>query len=214
MIYRPLEIKNQQRTDFCVGCVVASIAEEYVGEPCEESYSYAMGKRYSGQPLKQRGVPAKAALMGAVEWGVLPKSKSPYSTATHKRDFLADWHNWEKLQTFAVKPFKSFYRVQGIEKVLEKTSIDVGLYWQKGWSSNAFISDKGKDNWNKLSPHEVRCIGIKDGFLVLQNSRGSDKGDNGLWYLPKEAYNMIIHKYYLSPDPWPNILSKLISLYL
>lgn len=213
-MFIPLELKNQGKTDFCLGCVIASVAEEQIGEPCEESYSYAMGKRYSGQSLKTRGVPAKAALMGAVEWGVLPKSKSPYSTATHTRDFLADWRNWVGLEQHAVKPFKSFYKTKDIAGTLKFTSLVIGLYWQKDWSSSPYITTKHIDKWNKYSPHEVRGIGLKDNYLVLQNSRGEEKGDKGLWYMPPEAYNMINHIYYLSPKPWPNLLSKLYNLYL
>lgn len=211
-MFTPLEIKDQRKTDFCFGCVIASIAEQYVGEPCEESYSYAMGKRYSEQPLKKRGVPPKAALMGAVEWGVLPKSKSPYSTATHERDFLADWRNWEDLQQYAVKPFKSFYKAKNIESTLKQTSLVIGLYWQGQWDKNSTMYPV--ESPHTFEPHEVRGIGFKDELLIIQNSRGEDIGDKGLFYLPKESYNVISHIYYLSPKPWPNILSKLISLYL
>lgn len=211
-----LDLKNQRMTDFCAGCVVSSIAEQYVGEPCDESYSFAAGKKYSGQSLEKTGIPPKAALMGAIQYGVLPKRLSPYSIATHSRDFLADWNNWKDLQHLAVKPFQSFYSVSKneIESVLQNTTILTGVFWQSGWSKSPVITGIGKENWNRLAPHEVRVIGIKDNRLVIQNSRGEEKGDKGFWYMEKEAYNMIDHMYRLSPEPWSSKLSELINKFL
>ena len=57
-----LDIKNQEFTDFCLGCVISSVAEQYIGEPCEESYSFAAGKKQSGQSLETSGIPPKACL--------------------------------------------------------------------------------------------------------------------------------------------------------
>lgn len=211
-----LDIKNQEKTDFCLGCVISSIAEQYVGEPCEESYSFAAGKKYSGQNLEKSGIPPKSAIMGAIRYGVLPKKHSPYGIATHSRDFLANWDNWKDLEHLAIKPFKSFYKVKvgDIPEKLNYTTLIMGLYWQSGWSKNPVITSQGKETWNKLAPHEVRVIDVKDDMLVIQNSRGKEKGDNGLWYLSKEVYTMIDHVYEISPNPWPNKLSELLSKYL
>lgn len=209
-----LEIKNQEDviTDFCTGCVISSIAEEYTGEPCDESYSFAAGKLISEQPILQKGCPPKSALRAAIEYGVLPKSKSPFSPQTHSRDFLADWRNWQPYQSFTVKPFGSFYKARDWDKVLEKTTIFAGIYWQSEWDKNPIIStDVG---FHKLTPHEVRIIGVKDGMYVIQNSRGSDKGDQGLWYLPKGAKKYVNHAYYFDPKPWSNPITKIISLIL
>lgn len=212
----PLEIKTQGRTDFCLGCVISSVAEQYTNEPCEESYSFSAGKLESGQSLVTPGIPPKAALLGAIRYGVLPKKDSPYGIATQERDFLANWDNWKNLESSSLKPFKSFYRVRlkNIDKALERTTLVAGVYWQSSWDESPYINTDKKDEWNKMAPHEVRIIGKKDNYLIIQNSKGKDVGDNGLWYLPKEAYNMINHVYELSPKPWPNKLVELISKFL
>lgn len=205
----PLEIKNQGiLSDFCTGCVIASIAEEYLGEPCDESYSYAAAKHYGKRPVEERGVKAKYALMGAVEYGVLPKSKSPYSIATHSRDFLADWNNWKDLESFATKPFKSFRKVKNIEKCLETTSVMAGIFWQAEWDNNPYITDT--KIYHKLTPHEVRIIGVVNNCYVIQNSRGANIGDGGLWYFPKDI--KFFHTYKLCPEPWSNLIIRLITL--
>lgn len=209
---QPLEIKIQEKnqTDFCTGFVISSIAEEYLGEPCDESYSFAMGKLVSEQPLSRKGCPPKPALLGAIEYGVLPKSKSPFEGKNYDRTFLADWRNWKGLDSFTVKPFGSFYKVTNWEKVLSRTSIFAGIYWQSEWDEHPVISNI--EEFHKLTPHEVRIIGIKDGMYVIQNSRGIEKGDQGLWYLPKELKKYISHAYYLDPKPWSSPIKKVISL--
>lgn len=208
-MFLPLEIKDQHRTDFCYGCAIASAAEQFVGEPCEESFSYAMGKKVSGQPLSQRGVPPKAALRAAVEYGVLPKRYSPYSIATQDRDFLADWRNWEGLQKFTVKPFRSFHRVYNIHEELMKTSLIAGLFWQGQWIQEYL---EPVPNPHTLEPHEVRIIGEQTNYWIIQNSRGVAAGNKGLFCLNKNI--PITSLYALSSEPWSNVLSELIAKYL
>ncbi len=205
----PLEIKSQLSTDFCVGCAISSIAEQFLWETCDESYSFAMGKRYSKEPLSKRGLNPKDALMGAIEYGVLPKSKSPYSIATHSRDFLADWKNWQEVEKFAIKPFGSFKKVKDLDEALKSTTVLAGLFWQGGWNNGIIISDTPESH--KLEPHEVRIIGKVDGKYVVQNSRGADIGDGGLWYIDKSGLKYIHHLYTLHQEPWKNLLEKLLS---
>jgi hypothetical protein len=214
-MFTPLEIKRQRGTDFCAGCSIASIAEQYINEPCDESFSFAMGRKYTERPIGERGLRQKDAMMGAIEYGVLPKRFSSYSLETHDRNFLADWRNWESVQSFAVKPFGSFKRVyiKDIEKTLEETSLFVGLYWQALWDKSPYMQPNN-GTFNTWEPHQMRGIGIKNGLLVLQNSKGIERGDSGLWYLPKEAYNCIDKIYKLSPAPWRNKLQILIAFAL
>jgi len=204
-MFKPLEIKRQLKTDFCYGCSIASAAEQFVGEPCEESYSFAMAKKVSGQSLKQWGVPPKAALLAAVEYGVLPKKHSPYSIATHNRDFLADWKNWQDLEKYTVRPWKSFHRVYNISQELQTTSVIAGLFWQGQWTGEYL---EPVPTPHKFEPHEVRIIGEKGNYWVIQNSKGKD----GIQYLNKDI--KIDHTYALSPLPWSNLLSELIAKYL
>jgi hypothetical protein len=211
-MFAPLEIKQQLSSDFCVSCVIASIAEEYLGETCEESFTQAFANKYSGQKPVEWGLNAKQAIMSAIEYGVLPKSKSPYSLRTHSQEFLEDWRNWKDVMDFAVKPFRSFRKVRNIEKALERGSVQVGLYWQGQWDDNAIIPIE--EDFHKFEPHEVRIIGIKDNMYIIQNSRGEKIGDKGLFYIPKEMKKVIRYAYQLSDKPWSNFIQKLITIYL
>lgn len=204
-----LEIKSQGNSDICLGCAVSSVAEAVVGESCDEFFSFAMGKRASGQSLKRHGLPPKSALLGALEYGVLPKRYSPYSLETHERDFLADWRNWESLQSFAVKPFQSFRKVSDFRSVLP---LVVGIYWQGEWDESPYIPFSR--DFHKLEPHEVCAVGYDGKYLVLQNSRSNLFGDNGYWYLPENMYHVISHAYEISAKPWRSELDRLIQTYL
>lgn len=209
-----LEIKNQERTDFCLACVISSIAESVIGEPCEESYLFAAGKRVSGEPLEISGVSPRNLITAAIEYGVLPKRYAPYSIATHNRDFLADWNNWRYIKRSAVKPFKSSYKVRTLSKALELlnngTPLLCGLFWQAHWNDSPYIDSLGE--FNKLSPHEVLLIGIKDGRIMIQNSVGLEKGDKGIWYINKEIFNKVRHHIFcLSEKPKKNWLLDLID---
>lgn len=178
----PLEIKKQvgATSYFCTGCVIASIAEPYVGQPCDEAYSFAMGRKVSGKDLY--GLDPKSALRGAIRYGVLPKSKSPF-TGKEPREFLQDWRNWEPYMRFAAKPFASFRRTFTPTFDQRNVTYMAGIFWQAEWDNSPYIESMGE--YNKFTPHEVRILGEKDDYYVLQNSRGTDVGDGGLWYYKK-----------------------------
>lgn len=202
-----LTIKNQLQSDFCLACAISSAAEQYVKEECEESYLFAAGKKVSGESLDVSGVSPRNLITAAIEYGVLPKKYAPYSIATHDRDFLANWDNWIPMRHLAVKPFKSSYRIRGFDKVVNilrerNTTIICGLFWQAHWDDSPFITSLGE--FNKLTPHEVLLIGEKDGYIVIQNSVGVEKGDKGLCYINKEAFKAVHHTYGLSELPKKN----------
>lgn len=182
----PLEIKRQtgMTSDFCTGCVIASIAEPCVGEPCDEAYSYAMAKRISGDPISKFGINPISTLLGAIKYGVLPKSKSPYRAGTYNRDFLADWKNWESSEDFVAKPFKAYKRVYDIKSALKESTLMARMYWQEAWDHSPYVESVGE--YNRLSPHEVRILGFEKGYYVIQNSRGTSLGDKGIWYIAED----------------------------
>ena len=195
-----LEIKNQGNTPFCTGCVIASIGEHSVGEPCDESYSFAAGKKMSFISSRN-GLRPEFPLWGAIKYGVLPKRFSPYSIATHEEDMLANFENWKDLQKHAVYPFNSLKRIRGFNAIAEEALINpvmIGVYWQPEWNKSPYIDSVYSSS--KYEPHEVTVIGVVDGRLVIQNSKGIEKGDQGLWYMSSFAGKLISHAYALSPE--------------
>jgi hypothetical protein len=202
VISNNLEIKNQGVTDFCLACAASSHAEQIIGEPCEEAFTFAYAKKVSGEPLLKAGVSPRNLLRAAIKYGFLPKRLAPYSLDNRDRNFLADWRNWEPYLDKAIKPFNSSFRVRGFDRMVQvmreqKTPILAGLYWQAHWGKSPIIDSFGE--FNKLAPHEVLFKGLQDGRIVIQNSRGKEKGDNGLWYLDRQAFAAVDHTYALSP---------------
>lgn len=201
MIY-PLEIKNQKGSDFCASCVISSIAEEYTGEVCEESYLAAAAKFYSKEPITKYGVSPRKIIAAVIRYGVLLKRIAHYNLDNRDRNFLVDWNNWKQFEPFAVRPFNSSVRIRDFDEAIKQmekynTSLMCGIFWQAHWTT-PHIETLGE--FNKLSPHEVRIIGVKNDKLIIQNSRGVDKGDNGLFYLSRQAFKAINHIYRLSPE--------------
>lgn len=201
----PLEIKTQgqNRSDFCTGCAIASIAEPFIGEPCDEAFSFAMGRRVSGEPPQTRGLFARHALQGAKQFGVLPKSKSPF-TGAEPRDVLADWHTWEPYMSFAAKPFASYRRVYNPRS---HTNLYAGLFWQAEWDKSPLI--ESMETYNRFMPHEVRILGWKDGYYVIQNSRGAQIGDCGLWYYRDTLPFRYVYRFTQSAHPLDTLLELL-----
>lgn len=199
-----LSIKDQGETDFCLACVISSNAEAITSVLCEESYLFAAGKKVSGEALDIYGVSRVNLITAVIEYGVLPKEYAPYSITTHDRDFLADWNNWVLMKNQAIKPFKSSFRVRGFDNAIRtmkelNTPLVCGLYWQAHWEESPIIDSLGE--FNKLAPHEVLLVGERDGRIVIQNSRGTDVGDRGYWYLDKKAFRAVDHIYCLSQSP-------------
>lgn len=198
----PLEIKNQRGTDFCASCVISSIAEEYTHEVCEESYLAAAAKFYSKDPIEKYGVSPRKIISAVIKYGVLPKKLAYYGIDDKDRNFLVDWNNWKFLERFAIKPFNSSVRIRNFDEAIRQmekynTSLMCGIFWQAHWNS-PYIETLGE--FNKLSPHEVRIIGVKNDKLILQNSRGLGEGENGIFYLSREAFKAVNHIYRLSPE--------------
>ena len=210
----PLEIKSQKETDFCGSCVISSIAEEIIKEPCEESYLAAAAKKISGEPLKIRGISPGNLITAVIRYGVLSKKHAPFSTTTHERDFLVDWNNWKDLERYAIKPYRSAVRVRGFDEAIRQmqkhnTSLMCGIYWQAHWTTPD-IETLGE--FNKLSPHEVRILGAEDDKLILQNSRGIEKGEGGIFRLGRNAFPAVHHMYRLSQEDagwFTNLINKI-----
>lgn len=194
---QPFEIKDQGSSDLCFGCAVSSAAEELLGEPCDEAYSYAAGRAASGKPISSRGLRPFDALWGAIRYGVLPKSKSPYSLASHSRDFLANIDNWESCAKDVAHPFGSLRKLGGFEDVLARAdseSIVVGIYWQPEWRGSIMGEVSEFSTWE---PHEMRVLGSVDGMIALQDSKGTGSGDSGVWLMTSFAAKAMYHAYSL-----------------
>lgn len=196
IVSKPLEIFNQYDTDMCTAFVATSIAEDHFGIKLEPTYLFA--KSCKERKSTDKYMDIKYLRNAIIKYGILPKYISPFSIDTHNRDFLVNWNNWPvNLDKFAYKYHASLLeRIWGfmsnfdlIRGALYKTNkpIMAGIYWQQEWDKqkDGIISSRFQDY--KYFPHAVKVIGQKningEIYLVVQNSRGENVGDKGIFYI-------------------------------
>lgn len=171
-----IRIHTQKFLDECSACVISAIAEDRLDQPVNPDYLYQLVKD------DQFGIRPNVILQAAVDHGVQ----------------LEDGR--------IVRPFTGYRRIWGwfslfsqATKALEKGLLMCNLNWQAEWDSTPYT--QLVQPWLKYGSHSVlgREIITKDGrpYLKIQNSRGENVGDRGMWYMPPEVVNKFISIYQL-----------------
>lgn len=173
----PLRIHTQQRADQCTSCALAAIAEWVLKQPVNPDYTY-----YKSKDHGKFGILPRRALDSVVSDGV-------------------------QLETGEIVfPFNRYRRVWGwgnlfgaILKALERGPVFCGCYWQAGWNETPYVSLP--DTWETYGAHAFAVIGVIEKndiiYVQVQNSRGAESGDNGIWYFPSEVVNRFSFAYQL-----------------
>lgn len=122
--------------------------------------------------------------------------------------FIANWNNWPQLKELdeKAKTHKklSYFAVDGYYDTFDnfraalwqnrhdKCSILTGTTWRQGWTlcSGGIIP---KTETKPIVGHALKFFGQKningELYLMAQSSNGSDFGDKGIYYFPREAVN-------------------------
>lgn len=212
VVAEPLGIKEQEQSDLCTAFGTASVSEDQEGVELAPEYSFAKIKELMGDWQGFGGDPRQACL-AATKYGFLEKDKCPYQLANHERDFIANWKNWPpELDSQAGEHRKkSFFVVDGQKDLFdsmravmwanrsEKRSIFTGCYWQNSWT-NITGGIIPKDSMNlSINPHAFKIFGQKringEIHLVAQLSNGTEIGDNGKFYFPRNIINRFLFAY-------------------
>lgn len=205
-ILEPLEIKNQQNTDFCSAFSTCAMSELQEGVLLEPSWSFAIGKMISGD-MEEFGQDIRVALKTHVKYGAIEKSITPYSLENQSSEFLRDIRNWPNLEEKAVShKKKTYFKVTGnldnfdnVRATIwkfreEKRAIGFGILW--GWSSYKIKIDDPKTSG---VGHMITAIGWKEIegelYLIIQNSYGTQAGENGKHYFSRAVTNDAVEKY-------------------
>jgi hypothetical protein len=104
--------------------------------------------------------------------------------------------------------------------------LSAGICWMQEWDSNSVVDKLGTI---VAGGHAVKIAGWKQinnvPYMVIQNSWGTQMGDNGLWYFSRDVFNKVFGEYgigYWSDDPnlqikklgfFSALLVNLINLY-
>lgn len=214
----PLEIKDQGQTDFCTAYAAAAVSEDQEHTILCPEYTFMAAKRIlGGDSWKEWGLELRDICKAACKYGFLEKAHYPFPILEpQSRDFLANPANWteesdilaedHKKQSFfnAVDgPFDTFDNLRAtlFKNAAERRSILTGVTWRYAWNN----AEKGiipRTGWEdeQGEGHAVKVFGqirLEDPenpgktalYLIVQNSWGSNTGDGGLFYFPREVVN-------------------------
>jgi len=173
----PFRIHTQKSLDECTACAISAIAEDKLQVAIDPDYLYSNSKD------SDFGIKPTTALQTAINRGLKVLNTGEI-----------------------IYPFKDYRRIWGwfnlfgqIVKALDDGPVFCGCYWQGECDNSSFI--KLPIEWLNLGGHAFKIYGTVEVngilYLKIQNSRGTNIGDNGIWYAPKEVVNKFLFAYQL-----------------
>lgn len=178
-----LNIHEQSHPDECTACAISAIAEDVLQEAVDPQFLYSNSKG------SEFGITALQAIGSALTDGVRLLSGS----------VVFPFSGYEKVGRKWWAPWNDLF--SALEKGLEDGPLFCGCYWQTGWADvpSGMIPEDSKSE--AIAPHAFKACGVEtiDGkeFLLIQNSRGSEKGDGGFWHMPRHVANRMLFAYKL-----------------
>ena len=171
-VSEPIRIHSQLLPDECTASALTAIAEDVIGKPLDDNYTFSF--------------------INDSDFGVVPSKAVESVLINGFKDF--DGNIYHPFESYKGKWNLSFIGISFFDclrKTMweEKKSLFCGCYWQD-WSNP--ICEWPKEPLN-LFPHAFKVFGQKtiNGviYLMIQDSRGENKGDKGIWYMPEETVN-------------------------
>lgn len=178
-----LNIHEQSHPDECTACAISAIAEDVLQEAVDPQFLYSNSKG------SEFGITALQAIGSALTDGVRLLSGS----------VVFPFSGYEKVGRKWWAPWNDLF--SALEKGLEDGPLFCGCYWQTGWADvpSGMIPEDSKND--PVAPHAFKVCRAEtiDGkeFLLIQNSRGPEKGDGGFWHMPRSVANRMLFAYKL-----------------
>lgn len=195
--------------DMCAAYSLTSVLEPTEGVALDPGYQFAKAKQREGR-TDTYGTDLDTIGMTAVKWGALPLAKSPFPD--RQRTFVADWRNWpvaydeyarehlQKAMLWVAGPYDLFDNIRATLWLLKnlpperrRSGILAGSYWYWQWQNASYGVVPRDIQTSQPSGHAFRIRGQRiingEPYLVIQNSYGTNAGDRGLYYFPRETVN-------------------------
>lgn len=203
-----LRIKNQDvvsNSDLCAAYASSTLSEAQENVELSPEYIFAKTKEIMGD-WRDWGSTFDAVSKALVKKGAIEQEHSPFTLEKNGRDFVANWENWDSgFDRQALKHKKEAYfeadgpydTFDNIRAVLwhyqnEKRLILTGCLWKNNW----LYTENGKIDKNSGTGgfgHAFIIKGVKFfgsiPYLVAHLSNGTNIGDKGLFYFPREIVN-------------------------
>lgn len=202
----PLRIKNQYETDLCTAEAATEIEEGEKSAAMSAEWFFSKEKQIMGNP-QAYGADLRTACKAAQKFGFLPQSDAPFTLDDQTRDFIADWKNWpvELDAIAATNKIAGYFQVEefagdlfdSIRQTLyqnqsSRRSILSGSNWYAEWN----IGQPGiipTEYSERVAQHAFKIFGWEEiagvTYLMVQNSEGTESGNNGILYFPREVVN-------------------------
>lgn len=200
----PLKIEDQKETDYCAAMASSSVAEDHEEIDLDPLFSFAAIKSIDKQP-QEWGSDLRSTCKAATKIGFIEKKDSPY-TIDDPREKIVYLNNWPSGLIEKAEKHKqaSYFRVDEGKDIYEafrgalwqnratRCSILTGVVWREGWTKapNGIIPLEETEQW---FGHAMKIFGQKTInekiYLMAQLSNGTEEGDKGLFYFPKEVIN-------------------------
>ena len=204
IVSEPIRIKDQKETDYCGGFAGSSVSEAQEGVELDPLYLFSKAKQIQKE-WESWGTDLRSIAKAIVKYGTIEQKDSQYDV-DKERCFIADWKTWDILldEKALIHRKRSFFNAGGHNNTFDsiraslwqyrnkKCLVLTGVVWESEWT-NAPYGKIPKEKGGALFGHAIAIIGQKiiqgEPYLVAQLSNGTDIGDNGLFYFPKEVVN-------------------------
>ena len=220
---KPLSIKYQGSSDFCVAMGTCGASELQEGRILSPEWSFAVSKMISGN-IDGYGQDLRSGMKAHIKYGAIEVTETNHNLEHFSSKELRDIKNYDPyLFDRAVEHRKkSYVAVSGRYDMFDniratiykfrkdKKAVISGALWN--WSMKVPIIPNKVTN--KGTGHCFYFIGYKvvngTQMLVLVNSYGDWSGDNGLFYMPRSVVNAFAGRFgaYTFHDLSPEELKK------
>lgn len=200
---KPVAVYDQQNTNFCTAYSTTAASSFQEAVALSPEFQTAKTGQVAGKPILN-GADLRDALKSTILFGSIEQKDSPYSLE-NAGNKIANWYEWpDSLNLKALTHVKSgYYDVKNgpydtfdnIRSALFQAKdqngvVVVGTPWFEAWNEPkagvVFMPPFGAKTY---LAHAWTIIDFTDDYLVAQLSQGTDFGDNGLLYFPREVIN-------------------------
>lgn len=208
-ILKPLKIKDQGDDDTCAARSSDAVSEDQEGTLLCDYFTFALAKFIDGDP-ESWGTNLRSVAKAHTKYGALAQEDCQQcQNNSHELSRDRDWNTWESKEHLLelAKKYKkaSYLKIDGPYDVFdniratlylmrtERRSSFTGALWKYVWTTapNGFIPkfDLNKGEFG----HSFKIFDWKEVegelYLTAQLSNGTDTGDKGIFYFPRNVVN-------------------------
>ena len=191
-------ILNQGQTYHCTAYSACAVQEVQEGVSFDPEWFYKQEGIVDGNPTEY-GYGMRIPMKTGIEKGFKPVGGDDKDAETYKEGgYFAVDGDYDTFDNIRIAMWLARN---------EKKCPMIGVMWHEEWLTNKGIVSEKKPE-KEVGGHAIKCAGWKkiDGkeYLVIQNSYGTEYGDNGMFYFPRT----IVNKYFVWKFMWRSVFEQ------